>query len=855
MLAKWFLRRRVVYPAVTVFCFGSLAPDFAQAQQRGEPAPRPPTQLAQAAGPPAYEEAKKEIDRFLAAAEATRKTIDRTNFDPAARAAAIGPKIQDLFVFVRDQIAYHPYQGVLRFAQGTLMSRAGNSCDKSLLLAAMLRHHGHKVRFARAKLDERMAEALVLFSDMPPAVDSRSSLGFETRAVLTDLLKRAGAPAAEIDEATREDDKRFEAFREALTKGAGYGVDELTLILKQAGIDFSGKTSTDAATLLATAKDHCWLQVETQGKWLDLDPSAYRIRLGARLAEPATVSDELPLELAFKLRFVVTVEKAEGDKVERVAVLDHTAPLLEAINQIRLGFVPENAARDNVVGFGNSAELTKFTVAWPVLIINEKRVAGDPFDLAGRNLARDPRQRLGDAIGRGFGGALGGARVSELRRVTLALTVTGPGGLAKSFERELARRATGPKEAVELNLRRQLIGSFDLVASGSRIDEAYVSAVSLDRLISGRQLWDHLLKVEHKLAKIEQLDRKALSAFGSGAEALNYLFIRSNFIEARSAIDAPTVIAFAAEPQIVVYRRKVLPGIDDKPSVSEGYDIFANSLRAYDDRFRSRETPLASASFRFEQGVIDTLLEYVLMGGGDATNVHSVLVAAQRRDGDSTLMLIRPGESAAVDRLQVDPAVKAAIRKDLQSGYVVVAPLKPAEVGGQPRYAWWRIHSETGDTLGVGANREGQGTVERILAEMGGAFVGCMPAIAYASDDSLMEAIAECVIAAIVFALVFEAFLRAALFLARRIKLLERTVAAARRARAEKAVTMPMPAPPRPRPSGRPLGRGGVWDGLRGPGHARPGAVPPPPPGVRPPRPPRSGQGDTTILDRIPWVR
>jgi hypothetical protein len=135
-------------------------------------------------------------------------------------------------------------------------------------------------------------------------------------------------PAAKIEQTLRDHEERQSKMLDALIKGSDSDIDELTPMLNRAGIDFTAKASTDAATLMAAARDHCWLQVETQGKWVDLDSSAYGIRLGDRLAEQTALSDELPEELVFKLPMVVMIESAEGDKIERLAVLDHTAPLL-----------------------------------------------------------------------------------------------------------------------------------------------------------------------------------------------------------------------------------------------------------------------------------------------------------------------------------------------------------------------------------------------------------------------------------------------------------------------------------------------------------------------------------------------
>ena len=116
---------------------------------------------------PDYAIAKKRLDTLFDGLPKLRMSFDTRDIDVGARARALGPDVDASFAFVRDRIAYQPYRGTLRFALGTLMSRAGNSCDQAALLGALLRRHHRRVRYAVGVLDTATARRLVGMTDQP----------------------------------------------------------------------------------------------------------------------------------------------------------------------------------------------------------------------------------------------------------------------------------------------------------------------------------------------------------------------------------------------------------------------------------------------------------------------------------------------------------------------------------------------------------------------------------------------------------------------------------------------------------------------------------------------------------------
>ncbi|MEO1268648.1 MAG: transglutaminase domain-containing protein, partial [Myxococcota bacterium] len=72
------------------------------------------------------------------------------------------PDAKTAFTWVRDNIAFEPYEGHLRDTRAVLMSRSGNSLDQALLLREMLATLRIKTRIAYGNLKATDRERLML---------------------------------------------------------------------------------------------------------------------------------------------------------------------------------------------------------------------------------------------------------------------------------------------------------------------------------------------------------------------------------------------------------------------------------------------------------------------------------------------------------------------------------------------------------------------------------------------------------------------------------------------------------------------------------------------------------------------
>lgn len=95
-----------------------------------------------------YARTSNQLSRVMAGVDVLTAKIDRSLFDIDTLAAKLGNDPTTLLHYVRDEIRYEPYPGVLRGALGTLVCRAGSALDRRLLLAALLQKSSKTIQIA-----------------------------------------------------------------------------------------------------------------------------------------------------------------------------------------------------------------------------------------------------------------------------------------------------------------------------------------------------------------------------------------------------------------------------------------------------------------------------------------------------------------------------------------------------------------------------------------------------------------------------------------------------------------------------------------------------------------------------------
>ena len=313
----------------------------------------------------------------------------------------LGSNVADIFALVRDQIAFAPYPGVLRGAQGVLNAGSGNSYDQALLLAALLKAKGHQVRFATGTLSAD--DALKLVGSYDGGKPAPEAPGLDT-----ELYSAAGFTDAEIAANSTQAAAIADRIRSEAQNYAGL----VTKLIADQRPDALPDPAKIRQASRDDARDHAWVQVLENGKWIDLDPSFPGAQIGQVFAEPAQVLDAFPSALDQAVDIKLTAERLEGGKIAtetvgnwhvRVASLsDAASPGLQLkVMPLNSGAALSRKWRSDEIEAAGAYYLDKTlntgNIFQPALVANDGTAVAGPVVLACR---QDRPQRSRHANGR-----------------------------------------------------------------------------------------------------------------------------------------------------------------------------------------------------------------------------------------------------------------------------------------------------------------------------------------------------------------------------------------------------------------------------------------------------------------------
>lgn len=654
--------------------------------------------------------ARERLQYLLEQFAALEREVPRETFAPQAVVDSVGRDPALLFAWVRDRTFWIPYRGALRGPVGVLMDRAGNSLDRSLLLAELLRLAGYSVRLAHADLTPDQAASLRERLAAVPELAGRVPSMTETWSARSDQVFQEYAqrfqkdPAAFVQSAARltqiDDARTAEARRQSAVQAQA---------LRAALGNAQGNApAADATKELA---DHWWVQFSRDGQWVDVDLGARDATAGhATAAVQSTVAPaSLPEGDYWTVEVRVVLERWSRGQLSEHTVLTHRFRAIDTILQdVTLLHAPKNFPDKLNSGDDRAAELRSAILAvneWrPVLVVGNKPVAGPSFGNDGSVKAQEGLAGSGDLLG-GLTGGTGGDETDNAGVLTaewIDYEIRGPGtqggttrresfdliGPAARARRSLPTLLTGESERLQRS--QALLGQTAILVQVAQPSAEFLA----HRVI--RRVCDNRIKI----LGLARTDAGAPTPRARNDDARGLfarLMPRSDSLWQYAALRFKNHElggdVYLDRPSISTIHSTVAPSAEGDIVRRERFDIVSNGVAV---RPGSNSPPFR---IRVDQGVADTIAERLALNGSSTAENTAAIFAAASAQGIGAVV-VRHSEAASMPAgLPAD--VLARIRADLSAGYEVVMPKRMVTFAEGPRIGWWRVTPDDGLSVGV----------------------------------------------------------------------------------------------------------------------------------------------------------
>lgn len=633
---------------------------------------------AQAEG--SYQAELAQLDESMALIQELRDRIDRTAFDIEALGFELFfAEAEELTEWMRTNIAYQPYAGLLRGAEGTLLARAGNALDQAMLLASLMNQAGYEARIALGKLnDEQAAQLLASTSAAPERDYSELRAAFE------------GVAGVDVDAIfdSQPDPNRL-AQTEVLS-------GQLIAALGGHGLDLAA----EQPWLLAEAADYAWVEYQLAGEaWQSAHPAAQFLE-GVELEAESRLESSIPEELQHRVRIEVLVESLMGQELKVQSVM----PAWERPAANTIGVVIDYSNVPNTAGeYDDIATVIHESEFWVPTFMGGMPEGAQAFDMVGALLSpedaanpmagvfRSVRGGFMDAIG-ALGG-LGGGPQGEAAALTaqwLVVTLVAPGGKEREFRRTVFDRVG--QEARDAGLittnamtieeaQLSLLTEQRLMIFPAALPLDYLLDQFLEQMLASRPLLERAVALRHGVTPAVELE-DALAA----ASPMEQILAMQLFDQGPAGD-----LSWRPEPGLLLFSDS-LAGTPERASIVSRLDIMSNARRTMGSN--GAVTALA-------QGVWETLTE---------RDLYQDLTHNTANFG-TDFVVLQPGSRAPTT---LTAEARHNLQRDLDLGYAALLPS-----GAQ---TWWRVDLATGETLGVTADGRGQSMTEYTIMLYDNAF-------------------------------------------------------------------------------------------------------------------------------------
>ncbi|MEI6669003.1 MAG: hypothetical protein WCP29_12665 [Acidobacteriota bacterium] len=561
--------------------------------------------------------------------------------------------LDQAFVEVATRMRYEPYAGVLRGARGTAVAAGGNSMDKSLLLAAILREGGYEVRFVRGPLTPSNLAA-VLRGLYPPKVPS-----------------------------------------------------------VQLAADFAPFDPAQDPTLQAIAREHTWVELNQGDTWLPLDPSFPRAKIGEAYAEAIQRFTEPPeadfqqLEMRIKVQTGGRTADLGGFKgkaadlaLQPIALVVDATPVRESANAAPAKPTAGGLFGDAMSGGQAKPEPPKKTGVRPLIGVRFTR----------QLMVGESARPVGPTV------SLAGNAATRLEREWLEFTLTGPGGLRRRFDR-VVQEGTATGVPLDLTARHRRIGITVLsgpvsVDSVSRQTARIGPALDLGaarRDIGGLDADGDNAKATASIAVARRVEA---SVGGTAAFLLPLVFAAQSDALTDQIAYSNHVAVVRGTPRVLLATFETIGNEKGTAKSETSLDLRFDEVQAY---AYPQYPELAARIFQTGRGFQESVLEgLVVQQRTGQTDV--VTTASLMREASATrieLLAVTPSTASELDRARGMPAgARRFVEAALKDGRNVVMPISAVRLAGRDRWGWWTFDPGSGAVTGVMESGQHQATVE-----------------------------------------------------------------------------------------------------------------------------------------------
>jgi hypothetical protein len=658
-------------------------------------------------------------DAVTEMSEQIRDKLGRTAFDVEALVDHLDYDIEKAVSYVQTEISYEPYKGVLRGAAGTLRSRAGNSIDQSILLAAMLNTSGVETRILEVKQTAALRNSLVKAIRVVPPSTIESSVNAEVEGTLANTLDKFGFNRRLLAELRSSAKQTGSTLHNELMLDASERSARLTELLSESGVPLK---DNNLSTIVRDLESYFAVQFRKAAgdPWRTVHPALGDSAAEGDVLEPIRVfSSQVPEDLLHKLRIEMFAFKRTDDQVSREALFDRWERPVANLNDsaISMSIVP---LTDPLLAKPPKPGPRSLTNQIFAVMFNGKPMP-QGFDLLGNlvpvgdgssaaaQLFATNSERLNRAAAAISGAASKHARkhATSLFAIRLRVSTIDPGGKVISNWRSVFESEPGVdlfEDAEQYERAYQHItGLYSIHASGERTNartlvDNYLSVIQAARPIL-------LASVALKYNQ-ENVARKYLTKGASIPTPWPFHGFQRAIFESFSS----NRLAYFHRPAVQIHRLR--DSVAERPA-EEQFDIVSFPYRVLSESLDSVDMDQT-----ITQGVWATLTESLLfsMDNNASTRSAADTIADAQKAGMSNISLAGEAGKIKLASLLASAAVRTRILGELQAGNVVVVPVSKTDrtVGA----AWWRTDPKTGETYGVIETGEGHAGTEYTMGHV-----------------------------------------------------------------------------------------------------------------------------------------